>query len=794
MKIFFRLSLFSGIATCILAAPMSKPEDLPQAHKKEAHVFSIKDDAFTINDKPIQIISGEIHYPRVPREYWRDRIQRAKAMGCNTICTYLFWNIHEPDQGQWDFSGNKDFVAFCKIAQEENMWVIVRPGPYVCAEWEWGGFPGWLANTKGQGKPVVIRSQDPRYFEPAKNYLCKVSALLKPLQVGNGGSIIMCQVENEYGSYDGKDPVYLRAHKDIMEQAGLTKLLMFTSDGPADHMIQNGTLPDIPSAMNFGGDAQGAFNSFHKYRPNAPLMNGEFWVGWFDHWGKHHNLGNTGSFNNDLKWMLENRVSPNFFMVHGGTSFGFMNGANWNGKYEADVTSYDYGAPISEDGTLTERFWVFRKTIGDYLQTELPEPPADLPKITIPPISFDKIPAISLNQNLPNPIKSRTPQKMEQLGQSLGYIMYSTLADFKKGENTLKLPDMQDRAIIILQGKRIGVLDRRHKQDTLKFNIANAGRYQLDIFVENMGRINFSAAMRDESKGINTALLGGKELLNWNIYSFPFTSFNVTGSSKNKPNTNYPTAYTSTFELNKLGDSYLDMQNGWKKGIVFVNGINLGRYWNIGAQQTLFCPAPFLKAGENTIQILELDGGFGSVSGVLKPVWKTNPESLASKNRQEGETLNLATCKPIHEASFAAGEARQDVKFAQPVSCRYIALVAQNAHDGQDIASVAELLFKDATGKVIPQEQYSIAYADSEESIAEASTAEHVMDNQPTTIWHTQYTGGNTPFPHYLVIDLGNTTTVSGFNYIPRQDKENGRIKDYAIYCSSQPFPGLKQK
>lgn len=783
MKLSLLLScLFSTV--CALGAIN---DSLPDPAAKGKHTFSHTEKAFTIDGKPIQLISGEIHYPRVPREYWRDRMKRAKSMGLNTICTYLFWNLHEPQPGKWDFSGNLDIVEFCRIAQEEGLWVIVRPGPYICAEWEWGGFPAWLLKSPD----IKVRSMDPQFMKPAMEYLKKVSSLLAPLQSTNGGPIIMAQVENEYGSFEA-DKEFLKAHRQAMKDGGLDGVLLFTSDGPNDSMITNGTLPDVVSVMNFGGDPEGAFTNFKKHRPNAPWMSGEFWCGWFDHWGKPHSIGDTTNFTRSLKWMLRNNVSPNMFMVHGGTSFGFMNGANWTGTYAPDVTSYDYGAPIAEDGTLTQRYHEFRNVIQNHLGKELPAPPPSLPKITLEPIAFSADNCAGMFENLPTPVISEQPRKMEDLGQSYGYILYRTKI---KGplKGTLKLTDLQDRAIITVDGVKIGTVDRRHGKDSLPVALAG-GTHILDILVENMGRINFSAKLRDERKGLGAPVTIGKTpLKNFAIYTLPCDDLSKLKFKKGTaPGKDQPIFYKASFNVDKPGDTFLDMQDGWKKGVVWVNGRNLGRFWQIGAQQTLYCPAPFLKQGENEIVVLDLEGGIGTVKGIEKPVWKVNPEELGSKHRQQGETVTTEGLAPIHKASFQPGATRQNIGFVKPAAGRYVAIEVYNAHDSSKLAAMAELLFRDEFGQPIPQEECKLLYADSEETVAEAGSADQLFDNQPTTNWHTQWQDGEAAYPHLIVIDLGKTRKIKGFYYIPRQDKENGRVKDYAVFVSDKPFPGQK--
>lgn len=781
----------SLLLTCLLSlssAMAAFNESIPNPTEKGKHVFSHKDKNFTMDGKPMQLISGEIHYPRVPREYWRDRMKRAKAMGLNTICTYLFWNLHEPQPEKWDFSGNLDIVEFCKTAQEEGLWVIVRPGPYICAEWEWGGFPAWLLKSPD----IKVRSTDPQFMKPAMEYLKKVSSLLAPLQATKGGPIIMAQVENEYGSFEA-DKDFLKAHEEAMKAGGLNEIVLFTSDGPSDTMIKNGTLPHLISVMNFGGNAEGAFANFQKHRPNAPLMSGEFWCGWFDHWGNPHGIGDTANFSKNLKWMLRNNVSPNLFMVHGGTSFGFMNGANWKGDtYAADVTSYDYGAPISEDGTLSPRYHEFRNIIQNYIGKELPQPPAALPKIKLEPIVFSQENCAGMFENLPKPVSSEQPVKMEALGQSYGYILYRTKVNGPL-KGMLKLTDLQDRAIVTVDGEKAGIVDRRQKKDSLPI-VIGSGTHVLDILVENMGRINFSAKIRGERKGLGTPVTIGKTpLKNFAIYSLPCDDLSKLKFKKGSaPGKDQPIFYKSTFTVDKVGDTFLDMQDGWKKGVVWVNGHNLGRFWEIGAQQTLFCPAPFLKKGENEIVVMDTDGGVGTVKGVETPVWKVNASALGEKHRKEGETVTLKDLTPVHKDSFQPGDARQEINFAKTGVGRYVAIEMYNAHDGKEFATMAELLFKDNLGKPIPQEDCAVMYADSEEAIAEAGTAELLFDNQPTTNWHTQWEGAKPGYPHMIVIDLGKTRNIKGFYYIPRQDKENGRVKDFAVFISDKPFPGQK--
>lgn len=726
-----------------------------------------------------------MHYPRVPRQHWKDRFQRMKAMGMNTVCTYLFWNAHEPEPGKWDFSGNLDFVEFIKEAQQAGLWVIVRPGPYVCGEWEFGGFPGWLLKDED----LKVRSQDPRFLEPAMAYLKKVCSMLEPLQITKGGPIIMAQVENEYGSY-GSDKDYVKKHLDVIRKE-LPGVVPFTSDGPNDWMIKNGTLPGVVPAMNFGGGAKGAFANLEKHKGKTPRINGEFWVGWFDHWGKPKNGGSTEGFNRDLKWMLENNVSPNLFMAHGGTSFGFMNGANWEGAYTPDVTNYDYGSPISENGTLTDRYRTFRQTIQDYYGDtyKLPEPPAQPEMMELPPITFTE--TAGMFSRLPQPAIRKDPVHMEALGQSLGFILYRTKVQGPvKGE--LKMNNMQDRAIVYVDGKRQGAADRRYKQDSCDVVIPS-GLHTVDIFVENMGRINFGGQIQGERKGIRGPItLDGKKLENFLIYNFPCKGVELLPFSGKKPAGDQPVFHRGYFNVSNPKDTYLDMRDGWKKGVVWVNGRNLGRFWFIGSQQALYCPGEYLKPGKNEIVVLDVDGGSGTVKGVKEAIYEVNRDPAMADVFRVGKPVAPAAGQLVHKGTFVKGADQQEIKFRAPVQARYIAIVSKNAHDNGPHAAIAELNFLDASGNLLPREQWSVVYADSHETTGEAAQAGLVMDNQPTTYWHTKWQGDNPRHPHMIVLDLGKVQKLSGFRYLPRQDRENGRIKDYEVYASPKPFKPAK--
>ena len=380
------------------------------------HSFRAEDGKFMLDGRPFRIISGEMHYPRIPREYWRARLRMAKAMGLNTITTYVFWNEHELRPGEYDFKGQRDVAEFIREAQSEGLYVILRPGPYVCAEWEFGGYPAWLLRDHD----IVVRSSDPKFMTPAKRWLMRLGRELAPLQIGNGGPIIAVQVENEYGSF-GDDHAYMEQIQHVLLDAGFDKAMLYTADG-ADELTK-GSLPELPAVINFGpGEAKKEFAKLHQLRPEGPFMNGEYWAGWFDHWGEKHHTTDAKKQADELDWILSQGYSISIYMFHGGTSFGWMNGANSNGKnYEPDVTSYDYDAPLDESGRPAAKFALFRDVIAKNTGITPPPIPAVDPAVAVAPAGFRQ--AASLWQNLPEPVRSEQPLTMEDLDQAYGYIL-----------------------------------------------------------------------------------------------------------------------------------------------------------------------------------------------------------------------------------------------------------------------------------------------------------------------------------------------------------------------------------
>lgn len=565
---------------------------------------------FLLDGKPLQILSGEMHYPRIPREYWRARFKMARAMGLNTISTYVFWNLHEPSPGRFDFSGNNNVAEFVREAAAEGLHVIVRPGPYVCAEWELGGYPAWLLADPA----LVLRSTDEKFTRPVERWLRQLGRELAPL-AGAKGAIIAVQLENEYGSFD-KDKAYLEWHRRALLDAGFGGALVYTADG--DVQLPNGTLDGVPAVVNFGvGGAENAFKRLAAFRPGAPLMTGEYWAGWFDHWGRQHANTNLQRQTRELAWMLERGYSINFYMFHGGTTRGFMNGANIdNGRYFPQTSSYDYDAALDESGRVTPKFQAFRDLIAAHTKVSPPEIPVVAAPMALPEIALSR--TATLWEALGRGERVDRPRPMETFGQSYGYILYRTrLTGPLKG--TLKIHDVRDYARVYVNRALAGTLERRLQQDSLVIDVP-AGAVDLDILVENLGRVNFNKPIREERKGITTSVtLDGRELTAWDVFPLPMSSMPM-AKRQTIAGADGPAFYRGSFTLSTTADTFLDTR-GWGKGTVVVNGHHLGRFWAVGPQQTLYIPGPWLRKGANDIVVFTLDEpAKKTMAGLAAPV------------------------------------------------------------------------------------------------------------------------------------------------------------------------------
>lgn len=752
--------------------------------QKEKHTFSIGDKTFLLDGNPFLIKAAEMHYTRIPAEYWEHRIQMCKALGMNTICIYAFWNIHEQKEGEFDFKGQNDIAAFCRLAQKHGMYIMLRPGPYVCSEWEMGGLPWWLLKKKD----IKLRTNDAYFLERTKCFMNEIGKELADLQVSRGGNIIMVQVENEYGAY-ATDKEYIANIRDIVKGAGFTDVPLFQCDWSST--FQRNGLDDLVWTINFGTGANidAQFKKLQEARPNAPLMCSEFWSGWFDHWGRKHETRDAETMVSGIKDMLDRHISFSLYMTHGGTTFGHWGGAN-SPAYSAMCSSYDYDAPISEAGWATPKYYKLREMLMQYADSAqvIPDVPAAYPVIEIPEFALKEV--APLFDNLPEPKLSEDIKPMEQFDQGWGTILYRTsLPEVKEG-TTLLIDEVHDWAQVYADGKLLGRLDRRRGQNSLVLPSLQKGT-RLDILVEAMGRVNFDVAIHDR-KGITDKVellteTDKRELKNWEVYSFPVAhDFAESKKYVEGEKLDAPAYYRATFELDQVGDVFLDMQT-WGKGMVWVNGKAMGRFWKIGPQQTLFMPGCWLKKGKNEIIVLDLLGPEkATVSGLKKPILDMLRAEAPATHRAKGQNLNLKGESPVAVGELSAGNGWQEVKFGKTVAGRYFCLEALSAQDGKDNAAVAEFYLLDENGKPLSRQHWKIEYADSESTSWGNFTADKIYDLQESTYWSTR--DGN-KYPHQFVISFGEDVKVSGFRYLPRAEESYpGMIKKYKAYVKSTPF------
>ncbi|PWV51811.1 beta-galactosidase family protein [Chitinophaga sp. S165] len=583
-----KIVVMSALALCAFTTAVTA---------QSKHSFALAKKDFLLDGKPYQIISGEMHPARIPKEYWKHRIQMAKAMGCNTIAAYVFWNYHEQEEGKFDFtSENRNIVEFVKLVQAEGMWVMLRPGPYVCAEWEFGGLPPYLLRIPD----IKVRCMDPRYMAATERYIKALAEQVKGLQVTNGGPILMVQVENEYGSF-GNDKQYLYKLKELWEQNGIN-VPFYTADGPVSALLEAGSVPGAAIGLD-SGSSEGDFAAANKQNPDVPSFSSESYPGWLTHWGEKWARPDKAGIVKEVKFLMDTKRSFNLYVIHGGTNFGFTAGANSGGKgYEPDLTSYDYDAPINEQGGVTEKYLALREAIQSYSKKKLPAIPAAIPTITIPEISLK--PYTSIWENLPAAVKSVQPKTFEAYGQDYGFMVYkTTLIGHKSGK--LDIVELHDYATVFLNGKYVGKIDRRLGEHSIELPKSDVKDPVLEILVEGMGRINFAQALIDRKGITDRVTLNGMTLMNWEVFGLPVKSEFVQQLQPAKPAEVKPGEFfKGTFTLANTGDTYLDMTN-FKKGMVWVNGHNLGRYWEIGPQKRLYCPAPWLQKGENEIIVFD---------------------------------------------------------------------------------------------------------------------------------------------------------------------------------------------
>lgn len=751
--------------------------------------FRAGDKSFLLDDKPFVIKAAELHYPRIPRPYWEHRIKMCKALGMNTICLYVFWNAHEQQPDKFTFEGQLDLAEFCRLCEKHDMYVILRPGPYVCAEWEMGGLPWWLLKKRD----IRLREDDPYFLERVNIFEREVASQVRDLMIDNGGPILMVQVENEYGSY-GESKEYVAHIRDIVREH-FGDVTLFQCDW-ASNFTLNG-LDDLIWTMNFGAgaDIDQQFTLLQQLRPDSPLMCSEYWSGWFDKWGANHETRAAEPMIEGIDEMLSKGISFSLYMTHGGTNWGHWAGANSPG-FAPDVTSYDYDAPISESGVATPKYWALRQTLARHLSQgeRLSKVPKPIATITIPEFRFDEV--APLFSNLPEPKYDKHIRTMEEYDQGFGSILYRTTLPLIDDTATLTIDEAHDYAQIFVDGTYIGSLDRRHGEKSLSLPRCKQGA-QLDILVEAMGRINFGRAIKDY-KGIThsvTLSVGGhsEELTDWSVYNlhdeyeaYSTMHFVATEKPASVNHRHIPGCYRATFDLKKVGDTFLRFDT-WGKGLVYVNGHAIGRIWDIGPQQTLYMPGCWLRKGENEILVFDIVGPHKPIcEGLNEPILNHLQTTTLLRHDHNGADIDLSKEQPTHSARFAEGNGWQSVSFDTAVEGRYICIEALSAHDGGDVASIAELYVVDREGHRLSRELWSVEYASSEDITSANRSAEKMYDLQESTFWSSE---PDKRYPHRVVIDLGGVYDIGGIEYLPRMEHEApASIKEYNIYIRQTNF------
>ncbi len=762
-----------------------KPCTAPHAGR-----FESGQNTFLLNGEPFVVKAAELHYPRIPKPYWDNRIKQCKALGMNTVCLYVFWNSHEPEPDKFDFTGQNDLREFVKLCDENGLKVILRPGPYVCAEWEMGGLPWWLLKKKD----IRLREADPYFLERVDKFQKAVAEQVGDLTIDNGGPIIMIQVENEYGSY-GIDKPYVAQIRDMLRRNFGNNVTLFQCDW-SSNFLNNG-LDDLIWTMNFGTGANidQQFAPLKEVRPDSPLMCSEFWSGWFDKWGANHETRPAEDMVAGIDEMLSKGISFSLYMTHGGTNWGHWAGANSPG-FAPDVTSYDYDAPISESGQYTPKYWQLRETLAKYSDSKLPTPPAAIKSAKIKPFGLSQV--APLFANLPQAHTDSIIRTMEEYNQGFGSILYRTVLPALPAGSTLSVRDAHDYAQIFVNGKYVGTLDRRNGEKELMLPACAEGD-TLDILVEAMGRINFGRAIKD-FKGITdrvtvTEHRAGRDfvcdLKGWQVYNLPDAPefyrslvYSPLSSADKDASGRYPRGvYQGTFTVGKPMDTFLDMST-WGKGLVYVNGHAMGRFWEIGPQQTLYMPGCWLKKGENEIVVIDIVGPRESVvRGLDTP--ELDALNLSAGNSRAIDAKALENTPVAFKGTLQPRNSWQKVLFDRNLKGRYVALEAVDAFGDAPAVSIAEIYLLDKSGNRIARENWAVDAVSDE--VAEGNhTADKAFDLQESTYWKSAFKAG---MPNAIVIDLGAEQEISGLELLPRIDNNAGEIiKNFSIYVKNASF------
>lgn len=570
--------------------------------------FEIKKD-FYLNNKKIKIISGAVHYFRIVPEYWRDRLEKLKSIGCNCVETYVPWNFHEHKEGEFDFSGNKDLVKFINIAKELDLYVILRPSPYICAEWEFGGLPAWLLKDDS----MRVRSTYSGFLKAVDKYFSELFKYIVPLQITNGGPIIMMQVENEYGSFSN-DKEYLTAIKDLMIKYGAT-VPLFTSDGAWMDALDAGTLEGVFPTANFGSRSEEQIKNLedfiHKNNIQGPLMCMEFWIGWFNNWGSEFKRRDADDAANELDCIL-NKGHVNIYMFHGGTNFGFYNGCSYHNGIDPQTTTYDYDAPLTEWGVPSDKYYSFMKVISKYKDIQVMNLSTEIKFKDYGEIKLsNKVSLFNTLEKLATPIRSTNTLNMEKLNQNFGYILYRADVGDKRFLEKSKLVDCDDRAQVFINQKHVVTQYKETMGENIQLNLDKDKNNIMDILVENLGRINYGASLVSpkQRKGIKGGVMLDIHFhAGWEHYCLDLENICEVDFSLDYIE-NTPSFYEYTFNADEKGDTFLHIPN-FGKGCAFINGFNLGRFWDIGPTKYLYIPSPLIKLGENKIVIFETEGKY----------------------------------------------------------------------------------------------------------------------------------------------------------------------------------------